>query len=110
MDIQLDTIVEQFKARLDELVPVGSRLKSISLTNLETAHLFAEKARNEAGGKSRLHLYGNPEAVGWLGYIESDQGRGVEYWITLKGEVIPNTHTLDPDTLPGVALEAAPPA
>lgn len=113
MDVKLDTLAEEFRNRVEELVPGGCREKSLAITNLEQAVLWAERARNVTGGVSRLRLYNNPKEVGWLGYIEGDQGRGVEAWVTLEAQVIPNIHQMpsayhvNPETLPSIEAQAA---
>lgn len=85
MDAKLESIVDMFRTRLDELVPEGSRTKSIALTHLETAQMYAEKARPYR--HRYLRLYHEPRA-GWLGYVEEDGG-GVVAWISLQGEWVP---------------------
>jgi hypothetical protein len=87
VDAKLDQIVEDFKARLNELCPGGSREKSLAQTNIEQAQLWAEQARGVAGDDPPIfHAYGDPVAVGWKGWI-SRKG-GVEAFVTLDGVLV----------------------
>lgn len=95
MDAKLEAIVDQFKARLDELVPQGCREKSLSATNIEQAQLWAERARTVTGDNPLgLRLYANPEAVGWLGWIMGKGG--VEAWVRLNGSILPHSQVENP--------------
>lgn len=117
MDAHLNGIVDQFKNRLNELVPGGCREKSLSITHLETAQMWAEAARGTQIvrlAELELKLYANPEAVGWRGYLQAPEGaeRPIEAFIGLDGKIFVPGRNLDPDTAPpaGAAVtEAEPP-
>jgi hypothetical protein len=95
VDAKLESIVDQFKARLDELVPQGCRDKSLAVTNIEQAQLWAERARTVTGDNQLgLRLYSNPEAVGWRGWIMGKGG--VEAWVRLDGSILPHSQVEDP--------------
>lgn len=113
MDAHLDGIVDQFTSRLNELVPGGCREKSLAVTHLETAQMWAEAARGTQIvrlAELELKLYADPEAVGWRGYLQAPTRaeRPIEAFIGLDGKIFVPGRNLDPETAPAGGATVAP--
>jgi hypothetical protein len=86
VDAKLESIVDQFKERLNELVPTGCREKSLAITNIEQAQLWAETARRIAHPATVFRRYSG-KVPGWMGWIE--WGGVLEAFVAEDGEIVP---------------------
>lgn len=91
MDAKLEEIVEQFCARVDELVPVACREKSLAKTNIEQAQDWAERGRRVAHPASVFHRY-EGAVPGWTGWIE--WGGMTEAFVAENGEIVPTSRII----------------